>query len=163
MMPRELIEAFKVLAQSTDDLSLYFPRGEENLLYRRVDENGFYDDVWLPSKVAALTCASIIHDLFHTIVDDSVKQVASEIQSLILIMIDISSEYHWMIDKNAYMIQGPYDTSWAILRRLASVGLTAISSEIQPPQSTFGEFVKLGKFSEWKIVPASGQDGEKGT
>lgn len=159
-MQPELIEAFRVLAQSTDDLSLYFPQGEENLLYRRVNEDGFYDDVWIPTKAAAMTCATIIHDLFVLITDDSVRQIASEIQSLVYIMInEISSDYHWFPNKDTFWIQGPNDTSWEILRRLASIGLTAIGSEIQPPQNSFDDFIKLGEFSEWKIVPASGDQG----
>jgi hypothetical protein len=156
-VPPQLIEAFRVLAQSTDDLKLYCPRGEENLLYRRVNEDGFHDDVWQPSKAVAMTCASIIYNLFHPITDDSVRQITSEIQSFIYIMvIEISSDYHWFPDKDECWIQGPNDASWKILRRLASLGLTAIGSEIQPPQNSFVEFIKLGEFSEWRIVPASG-------
>ncbi len=78
-MSPNLIEVFKVLAQLTDDLSLYFPLGDQNLLYRRLDQSGFFDDIQLPSKAAALTCASIIHHAYHTIEDDMVRQIASEI------------------------------------------------------------------------------------
>jgi hypothetical protein len=161
MMPVELIEAFKVLAQSTDDLVRYCPPGDENLLCRRDGENGGYDDVWFPSKAAAMTCASIIHDQFHRIADDTVKQIASEIQSMICIILELRSEYHWGINKNAYWIQGPNDGSWEILRRLSSFGLTATGTEVQPPQHSFGEFIKLGQFSEWKIVPAAGDRGQE--
>jgi hypothetical protein len=162
MMPVELIEAFKVLAQSKDDLVRYCPPGDENLLYRRdsVDSPG-YDEVWLPSKAAAMTCASIIHDRFHRIADDTVRQIASEIQCMISIMFELRSEYHWGINKDTYCIQGPNDESWAILRRLSSLGLTATDTEVQPPHHSFGEFIKLGQFSEWKIVPVAGDQGQE--
>ena len=152
VMSPKLLEAFKLLAQSRDDLSLYLPVGEENLLYRRADENGLFEDVWLPAKAAAMTCASIIHDVFHSIEDETVKQIASEIQSFISIMLEVASQYHWSISKHECFIEGPNDVSWAILRRLASLGLTAIGSEIKPPQDSFGDFVKLGNFSQWRIV-----------
>jgi hypothetical protein len=162
MMPIELIEAFKVLAQSTDDLVRYCPPGDENLLYRReaIDSPG-YDEVWWPSKAAAMTCAYIIHDQFHRIADDTIKQIASEIECMICIMLELGSEYHWGIDKNTCWIQGPNDGSWAILRRLSSFGLTTTGTEVQPPQHSFGEFIKLGQFSEWKIVPTAGDQGQE--
>jgi hypothetical protein len=161
MIPIELIEAFKVLAQSTDDLARYCPLGDENLLYRRTDENGFFDDVWLPSKAAAMACESIIHGVFHPIEDDTVRQIASEIQALILIMLELPSQYQWSISKRESFLEGPNDASWKVLRRLASLALTAIGSEIKPPQNSFGEFVKLGNFSLWRIVPASGDQGQE--
>jgi hypothetical protein len=161
MMPIELIDAFQVLAQSTDDLVRYFPPSDENLLYRRVGEDyPGYDEVSLPSKAAAMTCASIIHHQFGRITNDTIWQIASEIQCMISIMFELKSEYHWGIDKNTYWIQGPNDASWAILRRLSSFGLTATGTEVQPPQHSFGEFIKLGGFSEWKIVPAAGDQGQ---
>jgi hypothetical protein len=76
-------------------------------------------------------------------------------------MSELRCEYHWGIDKNAYWIQGPYDASWEILRRLSSFGLTAAGTEVQRPQQSFGEFIKLGQFSEWKIVPAVGDQGQE--
>ncbi len=161
MMPVELIEAFKVLAKSTDDLVRYCPPSDENLLYRRDGDYGGYDEVWFPSKAVAMTCESIIHDRFHRIADDTVMRIASEIQCMICIMSELRSEYHWGINKNTYWIQGPYDGSWEILRRLSSFGLTATGTEVQPPQHSFGEFIKLGHFSEWKIVPAAGDQGQE--
>jgi len=161
MMRVELIEAFEVLAQSTDDLVRYCPLGEQNLLYRRLDQNGFFDDVQLPSKAAAMTCASIIHVVYASIEDDTVRQIASEIESFIAIMLELPSQYQWSISKRECFIEGPNDASWDVLRRLASLGLTAIGSEIKPPQNSFGEFIKLGQFSEWKIVPAAGDQGQE--
>ena len=80
---------------------------------------------------------------------------------MICIMLELRSEYHWGINKNACWIQGPTDESWKILRRLSSFGLTATGTEVQPPQHSFGEFIKLGQFSEWKIVPAAGDQGQE--
>ncbi|WP_165073429.1 hypothetical protein [Paludisphaera rhizosphaerae] len=156
MIPAELTEAFRVLAQSADGLRSYCPRYEESILYRRVDEDGFYEDIPIPSKAVAITCASLIHEMFHRIEDDSVKKLAVEIQSLILMMLDLSSEYHWAIDKNVSLVQGPYDTSWAILQRLASCTLNAIGAQSGAPRIPFGDFLGFASFSRWEIVPASG-------
>jgi hypothetical protein len=160
MLPVELIEAFNVLAQSTDDLIRYFPPGDGDLLYRRDDEYGGYDDVAFPSKVAALTCASIMHEQFPRIANETVRKIASEIECMIAIMLELPSQYHWGLNKDTCWIQGPNDASWDILRRLSSFGLTATGTEVQPPQHSFGEFIKLGQFSEWKIVPVAGDQGQ---
>jgi len=88
-------------------------------------------------------------------------QIASEIESFIAIMLELQSQYQWSISKRECFIEGPNDASWDVLRRLASLVLTAIGSEIQPPQYSFGAFVKLGDFSQWRIVPASGDQGHE--
>jgi hypothetical protein len=153
----ELHEVLRFLAQSNDELVLFLPGYEEDLLYRRVDEDGFYEDVQLPSKAAGITCIRVIHVLFPDVDNEGLASLIGEILSFILIMIGVSiqGEYLWMVDKNNYMIHGPYDDSWAILRRLASQGLRMIGAEIRPPQTPFGEFIKLGGFSMWKVVPTS--------
>jgi hypothetical protein len=153
----KLHEVLRFLAQSNDELVRYLPDYDLDLHYRRVDDDGFYESVQIPSKAAGLTCLTVLHGLFHKVDDEGLAFLIGEIVSFLTIMIDLSSqsEYHWMVDKNKYAINGPYDHSWAILRRLASQGLSMMDAEIRPPQIPFGELIKLGGFSKWKIVPAS--------
>jgi hypothetical protein len=153
----ELNEVLSFLAQPHDDLQLYVPEYEEHLHYRCLDEDGFYVDDQIPSKAAGQTCIAVIDKYVSAISDVELTRLTQEIESLLLIMVDLTrqSEYHWMINKNSYMISGPNDTSWAILRRLASLALSRIGEEIRPPSIPFREFIKLGGFSSWKVVPIS--------
>ena len=153
----ELHEVLRVLAQPSEELVIYLPEYQEDLFYRRVDEDGFYEGVQIPSKAAGLTCIAVIHVLFPEVGSEGLASLIGEIESFLTMMIDLSSraEYHWMVDKNNYIVSGPYDHSWAILRRLASQGLVMIDPEIRPPQLPFEEFIKLGGFSKWKVIRAS--------
>ncbi len=153
----KLNEALKFLAQSNEDLVLYLPRYEEDLHYRRLDDDGFYVGFQMPSKAAALTCAEVLHERFTEVNNEELACLIGEIMSLLMIMDfeSIQAEYFWMVDKTGGMVTGFYDDFWSILRRLASQGLSMSGAEIRLPETPFGEFIKLAGFSRWRVVPAS--------
>jgi hypothetical protein len=153
----ELYEVLRFLAQSNDELVLYLPKDEDDLLYRRLDEDGFYVGVQMPSKAAGLTCLRVIHVQFTDVNDQELVSLISEIMNLLVIMSDmpIHAEYFWMVDKNQCVFTGPYDGFWTILRRLALQGLKMADAEVRLPQTPFRELIKLAGFSKWKVVPSS--------
>ena len=152
-----LVNVFMFLAQPHEELVLYFPDYELNSLYRRVDDDGFYEDIQIPSKAAGLTCITVIHDLFAEVKNKELISLMGEAMSLLTMMLDLPShsEYLWMVNKDRSLIRGPYDTSWAILRRLATCWLSGFDANIRPSKLPFAEFIKLGGFSRWNIIPSS--------
>jgi hypothetical protein len=152
----ELIEVFRFLAQSNEEMSLQLPDYDEDFLYRRRDGDGFFEDIPIPAKAAGMTCLTLIHERFTLASTEELALLMNDIACLLTIMDELpprQSEYLWLIDKNKYMISGPYDSSWSILRRMAVQALRLLGDETRSLPIPFDEFIKLGGFSRWKIVP----------
>jgi hypothetical protein len=154
MKNMELQEALKFLAQSNDELVRYLPEYDEDLHYRRVDEEGYQQDVQIPSKAAALICFTAIRYRFSAADSEELTYLLGEVVSLLAIMFDLSRDtnYHWFVNKNEHGVHGPYDHCWAILRRLASQGLSMIVAGMGPPSLPFAELIKTGGFSKGKVA-----------
>jgi len=146
MPPEGAIEVLRVLALSLEELITYLPDHETGAVFM---PDGDGDFINFPAEGVLRVALKILNDARFEMSPD-VQELIRELLCVIDMLLSLGEEidYMWLLDKQRYQIEGPFDDAWLVLRRLARLALQRANSAVVMPKADFFEIMRLGAFTK---------------
>lgn len=153
MLTSTTIEALRFLALSEAERQHFLPADVNNLCY--ATEDGA-ETIFAGEAVARVAYKAIDEDMLDA--PEEIRPLLREMRCVLEMMFDLAEriDYFWFLDIEKRTVVGPYDESWLVLKRLASLALEQGGYITSPPSVPFSELLRLRGFQERRVTHSTG-------